>query len=49
MTPEGVKTSLSDTEVTEHFVRKHLEVGIDTLIERDSGVSVKHMRFEERP
>ena len=50
MTPEGVKTSLSDAEVTEQFVRKHLEVGIDTLIElRDSGVSVKHMRFEERP
>ena len=45
MTPEGVKTSLSDTEVTEHFVRKHLEVGIDTLIERDSGVSVKHMQL----
>ena len=50
MTPEGVKTSLSDAAVTEQFVRKHLEVGIDTLIElRDSGVSVKHMRFEERP
>jgi AMP nucleosidase len=50
MTPEGVKTSRSDATVTEHFVRMHLEVGIDTLIElRDSGVSVKHMRFEERP
>ena len=50
MTPEGVKTSLSDAAVTEQFVRKHLEVGIDTLIElRDSGVAVKHMRFEERP
>jgi AMP nucleosidase len=50
MTPEGVKTSRSDATVTEQFVQQHLAVGIDTLIElRDSGVSVKHMRFEERP
>lgn len=47
MTPEGVKTSRSDVGVTEHFVRKHLEVGIDSLVElRDSGESVKHLRFE---
>jgi AMP nucleosidase len=47
MTPEGVKTSRSDKAVTERFVRKHLEVGIDSLIElRDSGESVKHLRFE---
>jgi AMP nucleosidase len=47
MTPEGVKTSKSDRSVTEKFVRKHLEVGIDSLIElRDSGESVKHLRFE---
>ena len=50
MTPEGVKTSRSDATVTERFVEQHLAVGIDTLIElRDSGDSVKHMRFEERP
>ncbi|MFO0951968.1 MAG: AMP nucleosidase [Isosphaeraceae bacterium] len=47
MTPEGVKTSRSDESVTERFVAKHLEVGIDSLIElRDSGESVKHLRFE---
>ena len=47
MTPEGVKTSRSDRSVTDRFVRKHLEIGIDSLIElRDSGASVKHMRFE---
>jgi AMP nucleosidase len=47
MTPEGVKSSRSDKAVTERFVRKHLEIGIDSLIElRDSGASVKHMRFE---
>jgi AMP nucleosidase len=47
MTPEGVKTSRSDKAVTEKFVRQHLEVGIDSLIElRDSGESVMHLRFE---
>ncbi len=47
MTPEGVKTSRSDLAVTERYVRTHLEVGIDALVElRDSGDSVKHLRFE---
>jgi AMP nucleosidase len=47
MTPEGVKTSLSDREVSERFVESHLAIGIDALLElRDSGESVKHMRFE---
>jgi len=47
MTPEGVKTSRSDKAVTEKYVRAHLEIGIDSLIElRDSGEAVKHLRFE---
>lgn len=47
MIPEGVKTSKSDKKVTEKFAKKHLEIGIDALIElRDSGESVKHLRFE---
>jgi AMP nucleosidase len=47
MTPEGVKTAKSDSAVTERFVREHLEIGINSLIElRDSGESVKHLRFE---
>jgi AMP nucleosidase len=47
MTPEGVKTSKSDVVVTERYVETHLEIGIDALIElRDSGESVKHLRFE---
>jgi AMP nucleosidase len=47
MTPEGVKTGESDRQVTESFAAKHLEIGIDSLIElRDSGESVKHLRFE---
>lgn len=47
MVPEGVKTSQSDRAVTDNFVSRHLEIGIDSLIElRDSGESVKHLRFE---
>jgi AMP nucleosidase len=47
MVPEGVKTSKSDSAVSSNFVQKHLEIGIYSLIElRDSGESVKHLRFE---
>jgi AMP nucleosidase len=48
MSPEGVKTSRSDKSVSERYVRKHLDIGIASLVElRDSGESVKHMRFEQ--
>ncbi|MCP4521312.1 MAG: AMP nucleosidase [Cytophagales bacterium] len=47
MTPEGVKTSKSDTSVTKNYVDKHLQIGIDALLElKNSGESVKHLRFE---
>ena len=47
MVPEGVKTSESDKKVTTEYVHKHLKIGIDALKElRDSGESVKHLRFE---
>jgi AMP nucleosidase len=47
MTPEGVKTGESDRQVSERFARLHLEIGIDALTDlRDSGESVKHLRFE---
>jgi AMP nucleosidase len=47
MTPDGVKTAESDRKVTSDFVTKHLNIGIDSMIElRDSGESVKHLRFE---
>ena len=47
MVPEGVKTSRSDRAVAERHVQSHLEIGIHSLIElRDSGESVKHLRFE---
>ena len=48
MTPDGVKTSDSDKQVTSDFVTRHLQIGIDSLLElKDSGESVKHMRFSE--
>lgn len=47
MTPEGVKTTASDSAVTASFVGKHLDIGIEALRDlRDSGQSVKHLRFE---
>ncbi|MDR3633334.1 MAG: AMP nucleosidase [Isosphaeraceae bacterium] len=47
MTPEGVKTSRSDVGVTERFVKTHLDIGIDALVElRDAGESVEHLRYE---
>lgn len=47
MIAEGVKTEASDSKVTEDYVNAHLEIGIDSLRElRDSGDSVKHMKFE---
>lgn len=47
MSPEGVKTSKSDVTVTEKYVKRHLEIGIDSLLElANSGDSVKHLIFE---
>lgn len=47
MIPEGVKTEESDKKVTSVFVQNHLQVGIESLRElRDSGESVKHLRFD---
>jgi AMP nucleosidase len=47
MTPEGVKTAESDSKVTTDFVKRHLAIGIDSLLElKNSGESVKHMKFE---
>ncbi|UXP30861.1 AMP nucleosidase [Reichenbachiella agarivorans] len=47
MTPQGVKTESSDRKVTSTFVEKHIQIGIDSLLElANSGDSVKHMRFD---
>lgn len=46
MTPEGVKTSESDTKVTAHFVENHLEIGIESLKQLiNDGLTVRHLRF----
>jgi len=47
MIPEGVKTSASDLKVSSQFSKKHLKIGVDALAElRDSGESIKHLRFD---
>src|SRR4051812_2384056 len=47
MIAEGVKTEASDIKVTENFVDRHLEIGIDALKELiNKGVTIKHLRFE---
>ncbi|MCS6823529.1 MAG: AMP nucleosidase [Cytophagaceae bacterium] len=47
MTPEGVKTSQSDANVTKEYANTHLQIGIEALRElADSGESVKHLIFE---
>lgn len=46
MISTGVKTKESDTEVTKNYVAKHLEIGVDSLIEIiNNGQSVKHLKF----
>jgi len=46
MVPEGVKTEISDKRVTDTYVKNHLDIGIDALLElANLGESVKHMRF----
>ena len=46
MTPEGVKTSKSDSLVTHNYVNKHLEIGIASLKQLiNNGLTVKHLHF----
>jgi len=46
MVPDGIKTSKSDVTVTQSFAEKHLQIGIDSLMELiNSGDSVKHLRY----
>ncbi len=46
MISTGIKTEASDKKVTDNFVENHLKIGIESLrYIRDSGVSVKHLRF----
>ncbi|NRA13408.1 MAG: AMP nucleosidase [Crocinitomicaceae bacterium] len=46
MVSEGVKTSESDSSVTEKYVSSHLEIGIASLKQLiNNGNTVKHLRF----
>ena len=48
MVPEGVKTEDSDRRVTDAFVERHVQIGIEALrLIRRHGKSVKHLRFDE--
>src|SRR5205085_8468347 len=48
MVPEGVKTEASDRKVTDEFVQRHIEIGIEALrLIRRHGKSVRHLRFED--
>ena len=47
MTPEGIKTSESDKKVTGEYVKDHIQIGIDALMElKNQGLTVKHLRFD---
>jgi AMP nucleosidase len=47
MISTGVKTAESDKLVTQQFVKHHVKIGINSLIELiNEGKSVKHLRFE---
>ncbi|MDA0882160.1 MAG: AMP nucleosidase [Bacteroidetes bacterium] len=46
MTPDGVKTSSSDNEITRNFVDLQIKVGIDALQEiMDEGRSIRHLKW----
>ena len=46
MTPEGVKTAVSDKDVDAKHVSMHLRIGIDSLKQLiNDGLTVKHLRF----
>ncbi|MFV0290378.1 MAG: AMP nucleosidase [Mangrovibacterium sp.] len=46
MVSSGVKTEQSDKVVTSQFVNRHIQVGIDALIEiKENGRSVKHLQY----
>src|SRR3984885_2946011 len=46
MIPEGVKTSESDSKVTEQYVQTHLKIGIESLKQLiNGGVFLRNLRF----
>lgn len=46
MISDGIKTAESDKQVTQNFVKQHLEIGIEALTNiKDKNYSVKHLIF----
>jgi AMP nucleosidase len=46
LTPEGVKTEESDALVTEHWAARHLQIGIEAMLEiGEKGERIKHFRY----
>jgi AMP nucleosidase len=46
MTPDGVKTDVSDKVVTTNFVDLHIKIGIDSLKQLiNKGMTVKHLKY----
>ncbi|MEZ4895429.1 MAG: AMP nucleosidase [Saprospiraceae bacterium] len=46
MTPDGVKTDISDQRVTANFVERHLNIGIDSLHQLiNNSLTVRHLKF----
>lgn len=46
MISTGVKTEVSDKDVTQSYMRNHLNIGIDALKELiNNGLTVKHLKF----
>lgn len=46
MISDGIKTSKSDSKVTDDFVEDHIRIGYEALMEiKENGKSVKHLKF----
>lgn len=46
MTPDGVKTAVSDKKITSKYVDVHLKIGIDSIKQlMNNGLTVRHLKF----
>jgi AMP nucleosidase len=46
MIADGIKTDKSDLNVTQNYVKQHIEIGIKSLQEiKNNGTSVKHLKY----
>ena len=46
VTPDGIKTGKSDQEVTDNWLQKHLDIGINAMTEIGmTGETIRHFRY----